>query len=592
MIIKNQLKNTVAIKKTLKLYTSIILKGWRFTLPVTIAVAVGSTLIFYIPPLIIASMINSTDSPVNLQTAWPLVALFGAAWLIGEGLWRLAMYLMIRFESGVIEKLYKSSLDVLLQKEISFYSNQFTGTITKNLLAYARRFETFFDTIVFEVISQLVPALFAAVILWFISPWLSIGLFAMVTFGAIVVVPLIKRRLALVKDREDAHSVMAGHVSDVVSNISAIKSFGAEDQEHETHKKLTDSFLTKAKRSWHYQNSHIDMAVSPIYVATNVLGLAIILSLGVDPATKATLFIGYSYYANVTRFMWSFSSVYRRLEEAVTDASLFVEYTLQQPKILDSPSASALTINRGAISFANVGFTHGEKTDPLFHGFSLDITNGQKIGLVGHSGAGKSTISSLLLRFMDIDSGKIAIDGQDISQVTQKSLHQSIAYVPQEPLLFHRSLRENIAYGKPDATDQEITDAAIKANAYEFIKTLPKGYDTLVGERGVKLSGGQRQRIAIARAILKDAPILVLDEATSALDSESEKLIQDALEKLMKGRTSIVIAHRLSTIAKLDRIIVLDNGSIIEDGTHSELLHKKGTYASLWSHQSGGFIEE
>ena len=193
---------------------------------------------------------------------------------------------------------------------------------------------------------------------------------------------------------------------------------------------------------------------------------------------------------------------------------------------------------------------------------------------------------------MDIDSGKILIDGQDISQVTQKSLHQSIAYVPQEPLLFHRSLRENIAYGKPDATDDEITEAAVKANAYEFIKTLPKGYDTLVGERGVKLSGGQRQRIAIARAILKDAPILVLDEATSALDSESEKLIQDALEKLMKGRTSIVIAHRLSTIAKLDRIIVLDNGSIIEDGTHGQLLRKKGVYASLWSHQSGGFIEE
>lgn len=537
-------------------------------------------------------MINSTDSPLTLQTAWPLVALFGAAWLIGEGLWRLAMYLMIRFESGVIEKLYKSSLDVLLQKEISFYSNQFTGTITKNLLAYARRFESFFDTIVFEVISQLVPALFAAVILWFISPWLSIGLFAMVAFGAIVVVPLIKRRLALVKDREDAHSVMAGHVSDVVSNISAIKSFGAEEQEHEMHKKLTDSFLTKAKRSWHYQNSHIDMAVSPIYVATNVLGLAIILSLGVDPATKATLFIGYSYYANVTRFMWSFSSVYRRLEEAVTDASLFVEYTLRQPKILDTPDAATLSVNHGAISFADVSFTHGEKTDPLFHGFSLDITHGQKVGLVGHSGAGKSTISALLLRFMDIDSGKILIDGQDISQVTQKSLHQSIAYVPQEPLLFHRSLRENIAYGKPDATDDEITEAAVKANAYEFIKTLPKGYDTLVGERGVKLSGGQRQRIAIARAILKDAPILVLDEATSALDSESEKLIQDALEKLMKGRTSIVIAHRLSTIAKLDRIIVLDNGSIIEDGTHGQLLRKKGVYASLWSHQSGGFIEE
>lgn len=590
-IIKTKPRNTVAIRKTLRLYLHLITKGWRYTIPVTLAVAIGSTLIFYIPPLIIASLINSSRT-ITLENSWQLLLLFGVSWLIGEALWRIAMYLMIRFESGVIERLYKDSLNVLLQKELSFYANHFTGTITKNLLAYARRFESFFDTIVFEVISQLVPALFAAVILWFISPWLAVALFGMVAFGAIVIIPLIRKRLMLVKAREDAHSTMAGHVADVITNIGAIKAFGSEDAEHATHKKLTDNFLDKAKRSWHYQNSHIDMVVSPIYVATNVLGLAIILSLGVDPATKATLFIGYSYYANVTRFMWSFSSVYRRLEESIADASLFIEYTLANPKVIDVPNASRLSVASGKIAFNAMEFTHGENTDPLFTDFSLTIPAGQKIGLVGHSGAGKSTISSLLLRFMDIDGGSIEIDGQSISKVTQKSLHESIAYVPQEPLLFHRSLRENIAYGKPSATDDEITEAAIKANAYDFIKSLPKGYDTLVGERGVKLSGGQRQRIAIARAILKDAPILVLDEATSALDSESEKLIQDALQKLMKGRTSIVIAHRLSTIAKLDRIIVLDNGKIIEDGTHAELLQKKGTYAKLWSHQSGGFIEE
>jgi ATP-binding cassette subfamily B protein len=212
--------------------------------------------------------------------------------------------------------------------------------------------------------------------------------------------------------------------------------------------------------------------------------------------------------------------------------------------------------------------------------------------VVGHSGSGKTTLTRLLLRFSDIESGAIMIDGQDIGNVTQKSLRESIAYVPQEPMLFHRSLRENIAYGKPNATMKEITAAAEKANALEFIKKLPDGFETTVGERGVKLSGGQRQRIAIARAILKDAPILVLDEATSALDSDSEKLIQDALSKLMKGRTSIVVAHRLSTIAKLDRIIVLEDGQIAEQGSHDELLKQKGTYAKLWAHQSGGFIEE
>jgi ATP-binding cassette subfamily B protein len=239
-----------------------------------------------------------------------------------------------------------------------------------------------------------------------------------------------------------------------------------------------------------------------------------------------------------------------------------------------------------------VTFAHDGSKENLFDNFSLHVKPGERIGLVGHSGSGKTTLSRLLLRFSDIKSGEILIDDQNIAEVTQESLRRSIAYVPQEPMLFHRSLRENIAYGKINASDEDILKAARQANAIEFIEKLPEGLDTMVGERGVKLSGGQRQRIAIARAILKDAPILLLDEATSALDSESEKLIQDALEKLMKGRTSIVIAHRLSTIAKLDRIIVLDNGTISEQGSHAHLLEQKGTYSKLWSHQSGGFIEE
>jgi ATP-binding cassette subfamily B protein len=239
-----------------------------------------------------------------------------------------------------------------------------------------------------------------------------------------------------------------------------------------------------------------------------------------------------------------------------------------------------------------MSFHHQDDTSLLFSDFNLLVPQGQRLGLVGQSGSGKTTLTKLILRFADITNGSITIDGTDINDVTQESLRKNIAYVPQEPMLFHRSLRDNIAYGKINATDAEIREAATQANALKFIEKQARGFDTLVGERGVKLSGGQRQRIAIARAILKDAPILILDEATSALDSESEKLIQDALQKLMKGRTSIVIAHRLSTIAKLDRIVVLDDGKIVEDGSHSQLLKQNGIYANLWSHQSGGFIED
>jgi ATP-binding cassette subfamily B protein len=249
-------------------------------------------------------------------------------------------------------------------------------------------------------------------------------------------------------------------------------------------------------------------------------------------------------------------------------------------------------ISKGAVTFENVSFTHAGADDAIFENFELTIQPGEKIGLVEHSGSGKTTFTRLLLRFSDIDSGQILIDGQNIAHITQDDLHRHIAYVPQEPLLFHRSIAENIAYGKAEADQAEIEKVAKLAHAAEFIETLPKGYETLVGERGVKLSGGQRQRVAIARAMIKDAPILVLDEATSALDSESEKLIQSALWKLMEGRTAVVIAHRLSTIQKMDRIVVLDNGKIVEQGSHKNLLQKNGTYAALWAHQSGGFIDE
>jgi ATP-binding cassette subfamily B protein len=278
---------------------------------------------------------------------------------------------------------------------------------------------------------------------------------------------------------------------------------------------------------------------------------------------------------------------------AFGDASDMIKILDLDSVVRDPAEPEQVRIGAGAITFDQVTFRHAGSDDALFDGLSLHIRPGEKIGLVGHSGAGKTSFTRLLLRFSDVDGGRILIDDQDIARITQGDLHAKIAYVPQEPLLFHRSIRENIAYGKLDADDSQIWLAAARANATQFVDTLRDGYDTLVGERGVKLSGGQRQRIAIARAMLKDAPILLLDEATSALDSESEALIQKALWTLMEGRTTIVIAHRLSTVQKMDRIIVLDEGRIVEMGSHRQLLgNASGIYASFWARQSGGFLDE
>ena len=308
--------------------------------------------------------------------------------------------------------------------------------------------------------------------------------------------------------------------------------------------------------------------------------------------TVSTLILMVNYSSQMINNLWELSGVFKTMNRVFGDAHEMTLILDMKDDVVDMPNASELALLQAAVNFDNISFRHNDAKEAIFQNFSLKVQPGERIGLVGVSGSGKTTLTKLLLRFADVDTGEITIDGQNIRDVTQESLRKNIAYVPQETALFHRSIAENIAYGKPGATQAELERAAKLANADEFIRELPQGYETLVGERGVKLSGGQRQRIAIARAILKDAPILVLDEATSALDSESEALIQGALSTLMQGRTSIVIAHRLSTVASLDRIVVLEDGKIVEQGTHHQLLGKShGVYNHLWSRQSGAFME-
>lgn len=591
----NDQKLTQAIRLVLSHYwQQVKYHPWAAAM-LAILPGVGNILIFYAPTLIIANLlekVNSTAGAIEFSAVLPYVLGFAGVWLLGELVWRIGLQFLAWFESRSLRRLNNDAMNYLLEKDQRFFADNFTGSLTKKTLAYSKSFEGLTDVLFFSVFAAVIPAIFAGVVLWRFSPWIVLALFGMIAIALVILVPLIRRRRRLVLEREAAHNVLTGHVSDTIINMAAVQAFGHGKQEAARHKKNVDTFVDAAKKSWDYQNLRIDVVISPIYVLINVLGLVLALTLGKGTGDTAAIFVTFNYFGNLTRILWEFNRIYRNVETALTEAAQFTELLLEEPQIKDPTHPEKPHITDGSVVFDNVSFQYGDNNEPLFNDLSLHIKPGEKVGLVGHSGGGKTTITKLILRFMDIQNGAITIDGQDIRAVKQNDLRSHISYVPQEPLLFHRSLTDNIAYGKPGASKKEIEAIAKMAHAHEFIEKLPHGYDTLVGERGVKLSGGQRQRVAIARAMIKDAPILILDEATSALDSESENLIQDALWKLMEGRTAIVIAHRLSTIQKMDRILVMENGTILEEGSHKELLAKDGAYARLWAHQSGGFIEE
>ena len=591
-----QQRNSQAVKLALKHYLQQMRRDWLVALPGILLPAIGTIFVVYVPPLIIAKILTKFQghTPASFSEFLPYIFFFAAMWATGELLWRLGFQFMQAAEIRGIRRLYNKALEYLLQKDISFFHDNFAGSLTKKALGYARRYEEFMDILVFNIFPNLLPLIFVSFVLWRFSPWLVITLVSMLAITASVIVPLIRRRAKLVVKREAASNVTAGYIADVISNADTVKAFGREKFEAVSYRHKVNDFMNKTRATWSYHNLRINVVASPLYVLVNTLGLAVAIYISIGKTQSLqVIFISFSYYTMMTRVVWEFNEIYRRMESVFTDAAQFTEYLLESPKIADTENPHDLKVKKGEIELKNVTFKYSDASGShLFKNFNLKIASGEKIALVGHSGGGKTTVTRLLLRFMDIDDGQILIDGQNIAEVKQEDLRSAIAYVPQEPAMFHRSLLENIRYGRLDATDEEVKAIAKMAHAEEFIDKLPAKYETLVGERGVKLSGGQRQRIAIARAMVKNAPILVLDEATSALDSESEKHIQDALWKLMEGRTAIAIAHRLSTIQRMDRIIVLEEGQIAEQGSHKELLEKNGTYARLWAHQSGGFLKD
>jgi ATP-binding cassette subfamily B protein len=582
-----------ALRLVLRRYAAQITNRPGLAIPALVLPAVGDIFTLYAPTLVVARLLSEFGRHETL--AWrdllPYVLTFAALWLCGQIAWRLAIMLIIRAEIRGLEALYIEAMDELLAKDLSFFHDNFAGSLTKRALGYARRFEDVFDVLSLQVSPVILPLVFVSVVLWQYSPWLVLVLLGMLSATVALVFPMIRRRRALVDLREAASNRLAGHMADSILNAEAVRAFAREDEEARIHAAHVWDVGRKTQRSWDYQNSRVDMITSPMFVITNTTGLIVALALsgGAGPHLE-TVFVTFSYFATATRVMWEFNRIYRNLEASLTDAAQFAELLLDPPAVMDAPSPRPFAPVDASVHLRDVRFGYTPGESPLFDRFSLRIDPGVKVGIVGRSGGGKTTLTRLLLRFVEPEAGEIQIGGQRIDQIPQMELRRAIAYVPQDPSMFHRTIAENIRVGRPGASDIEVRRAARLAHAAEFIEDLPAGYDTLVGERGIKLSGGQRQRVAIARAILKDAPILVLDEATSSLDSESEALIQEALWSLLTNRTAVVIAHRLSTVRRMDRLVILERGRIAEDGTHDELLRRGGIYAALWAQQSGGFL--
>lgn len=552
-----------------------------------------------LPPLVLAHVIDRLSrhdyvSGQPWQSFGNEIVLYTVlAFSAGLIFWRIVDGINWRLEGNVERDMAQQVFKHLADQSADFHANHFGGSLVSQNNKLLSSYIRLADTTFYGALPLFTTIFASAAILFTKAPFFAIGL---VVFAFTYLVVAFKIS-APARKKGAQHAAMetkqTGYLADAITNAMAIKSFASDDAELKRFAKATENTkhsLVRLARTIQLQMVGFTSMTSILTVGALIAAIVAVVNFN---ANIATAFLIFSYTTTIISQLFQFSNqALRAYNRAIGDASDMVDILLTPADVVDPKHPKKFILNDSSIEFDRVTFQHKDADDAIFHDFSMQVKPGEKIGLVGHSGSGKTTFTRLLLRFSDIDSGSIKISGQDISKITQNDLRSAIAYVPQEPLLFHRTIAENIGYGDSSATIDEIKFSAKQAHATEFIDTLPNGYDTLVGERGVKLSGGQRQRIAIARAMLKNAPILVLDEATSALDSESEVLIQDALWKLMEGRTAIVIAHRLSTIQKMDRIIVMDKGKIVEEGTHRELLKKNGTYANLWKHQSGGFLEQ
>lgn len=582
-------------KDTFKFYIRATKKyPWFFI--ITVASVVVSQIAVLASPLYLRSFFNTLAS--GAPSPELAATLFSTLWIIAGLMllnWiaiRIEFWALVYLDARVLRDLYDVAFSYLIRHSYHFFSNQFAGTLTRRIGRFSKSFETIIDTIVMQFLPTALFVSGAVVILYLHNAVLGTLLLIWVCVFFSVQLTALHLQRPLREARVARDSELTGALADAIGNQTTIQVFSGTAFEVARVKEVASRWYQATIRSWNA--SEVTWGI----LGFLMLSINIALLYGaVHFWSQGLLTVGdfvliQAYLLTVFERLLSIHRELRQFNEAISDAGEMTELLTLPHEVQDVPHAKTLRPSDASISFTDVsfGFTDSEN---VLTDFNLSIAHGEKVALVGPSGAGKSTITKLLLRFYDVTHGSIRVGDTDIRDVTQDSLREAIAFVPQEPILFHRTLMENIRYGRRDATDAEVKEAARQAHCEEFIAKTPRGYDTFVGERGIKLSGGERQRIAIARAILKNAPILVLDEATSSLDSESEALIQDALAKLMEGKTVIAIAHRLSTVMKMDRIVVIEQGTVATSGTHDELVAQDGSlYKKLWEIQAGGFLTD
>jgi len=505
--------------------------------------------------------------------------------------WRIATFAASHFQSWVAADIYNTCFAYLHRHSVSFFNNNFVGSLVKRVNRFPAAFISLTDMFLWEFMPLLVNAVFISVVLFLHSWLLGAAVVLWMIVFALINYFFSRYKLKYDLERNKADTRVTGVLADTITNHQNIKFFSAYGRERKYFAEAISDWRRLRKFTWDISQAF--EAVQGVLIIGLELGIFYLM---IRFWQKGSVTIGdfvlvQAYLITIFDRFWNLGRLIRRYYENVADAAEMTEILEKPHEIIEVKTAEPLSVKKGEIVFNDVTFAYNQTRQILSH-FNLKIAAHEKVGLVGPSGAGKSTIINLLLRNFDLENGAILIDGQKINRATLNSLWAAVSLVPQDSILFHRTLLENIRYGRPEASDEEVFAAAKLANCHDFISAFPDGYQTFVGERGVKLSGGERQRVAIARAILKNAPILILDEATSSLDSESERLIQEALSRLMADKTVIVVAHRLSTIMQMDRIVVLDKGKIVEEGSHSFLFKKKdGLYAKLWQRQAIGFLE-